>query len=747
MVPTTHSEAVRQLPQTCFGEYQLSQPAWEHPLGVVWVAYKKSVTLVHEVSALNLVYGNVLPDEKSKRRYSEALRRLSRLQHPKLVSIREVVEHEGGIGVVSDGKHLISLRSLLVRNSENGDEVPVGVALRLVAECLQLLQSLEESTPNWADVQRIIFGGVGPDAFLLGANGEIQFAFQSVAAFLKASAQAARDPAFISYRSHEQVTPMTATADARSAVFSCGALMWEMLAGKPLPSPFTNSQTHVAMRGIAIVPRLDAPEIRTSKGVGPELVDWVARSLERAPAARFQSPAVMLRMLEELYGTYEVAGDAAMRTWVQSLVGEELAQRSEAIAALSGVDPATFDRVTVIPALATSPSPEKPAVEEPPTKPRQVSRPAIPQPRTVPTPLGKPGRTVPKPPNNKLPIPRPKLSSSPATRTPANFSNLQAKSPSFADATEQITKPQLQTIQPEALRTPLPVDPAPDSLLEPEMIEEVEAVEQAVPKPGPPPPRMAPPVIGTKPQPWEHEAPTKPRTVPPPVPVLAAINKALPVVEELPEPVQQEILTPPVAVAPVAVAEPPAEAVSTQVEGEPTAHRSRAELNAAESSSAHSLSDGPVVLAPPPSFPSGSSLMDDSTTFSAVEQDIAERHNQQHRRKLMMVVGAVMGSMVLLLLIVFVMKGSGGKSDSTLATPSQPTSKVTPATPKKSEEKPATGATSEPSTPPSASSNSVSPSDKDRPESGSGSDLGGGNASPRGSAAPTPWKKYLPKKI
>jgi serine/threonine-protein kinase len=85
------------------------------------------------------------------------------------------------------------------------------------------------------------------------------------------------------------------TVDARSDVYSLGCVLYEMLAGEP---PFTGRTSQ------AILARHAADPVRSIRTVCPGVSDALERTLglalEKSPARRLQSAAILAKALREL---------------------------------------------------------------------------------------------------------------------------------------------------------------------------------------------------------------------------------------------------------------------------------------------------------------------------------------------------------------------------------------------------------------------------------------------------------------
>jgi hypothetical protein len=323
--PTTQplGEAARRpVEARVVGGCEVLFEAWRDAAAVVWVGRE-----VDGPRALVLVSTLIeAPPGEALARAATSARSLSGLSAAGLLATRRVSPDEG-LAVVSEYVDGESLRSLLRLAARAEIPIPAPVALRIAADYLDGLAELLQQAGGRPEAVRSVCAGVGPDGVVLSAAGEVKLAFHGVAARIVAVPAWARSEDVLHHRAPEQLGT-TPTSDARSAVFGVGALLWEMLAGKP---PMWPGAEQTGRQGVSPIARLDAGGAGTQ--VSPAIADLVARALERAQAARFQSPAVMRKVMR---GSLEddLASRDQVAAWVDAVARRVLAGRRKALALL-----------------------------------------------------------------------------------------------------------------------------------------------------------------------------------------------------------------------------------------------------------------------------------------------------------------------------------------------------------------------------------------------------------------------------
>jgi eukaryotic-like serine/threonine-protein kinase len=223
-------------------------------------------------------------------RFLREIRMAARLQHPHILTVLD----SGEIPVLGSPPLLWftmpfirgeSLRDRLKRERQ----LPVEDALRIAREAADALE--------YAHQEGIIHRDIKPENILLAGTHALVADF-GIARALGASAEEARltetglvvgTPA---YMSPEQASG-DKSIDARSDVYSLGAVLYEMLAGE---APYTGATTQAL-----IVKRLTEPppSIRSQRPNVPEAVDQaIRRALAPVPADRFPTVAQFAQALQ-----------------------------------------------------------------------------------------------------------------------------------------------------------------------------------------------------------------------------------------------------------------------------------------------------------------------------------------------------------------------------------------------------------------------------------------------------------------
>ena len=231
-----------------------------------------------------------LADSLGPERFQREIELAARLQHPHILTVLD----SGDTGAAGGARLWFtmpyvegeSLRDRLRRERQ----LPVADAVRIAREAAQAL--------SYAHRHGVVHRDIKPENILLTADGDTLVADFGIARALRRPRADQRltetgltlgTPA---YMSPEQASGAR-EVDARTDIYSLGAVLYEMLAGEP---PFTGATAQALLARRVLE---DAPPVRQHRPSVPEPVERaVARALARVPADRFASAAEFVRALE-----------------------------------------------------------------------------------------------------------------------------------------------------------------------------------------------------------------------------------------------------------------------------------------------------------------------------------------------------------------------------------------------------------------------------------------------------------------
>jgi serine/threonine protein kinase len=267
------------------GPYELLALIGKGGMGEV---YRARDTRLDRTVAIKILPAEFSVHEDRLRRFEQEAQVLGALSHPNLLAIHDVGAQDGTHFLVSE---LLEGESLRQRLEEGA--LPLRKALELGVQIAKGLAAAHE--------KGIVHRDMKPDNIFLTRDGRAKILDFGLAKQARnpgsgenATITAATDPGAVlgtaGYMSPEQVRGKP--ADARSDIFSFGAILYEMVAGL---RAFHGESSVETMNAIL---KEDPPAI--SGNVPPAIERVIRRCLEKAPDERFQSARDLSFALEAL---------------------------------------------------------------------------------------------------------------------------------------------------------------------------------------------------------------------------------------------------------------------------------------------------------------------------------------------------------------------------------------------------------------------------------------------------------------
>jgi eukaryotic-like serine/threonine-protein kinase len=299
-------DALNQLKSSLADRYSIEREIGAGGMATVYLARDIRHDRLVALKLLNPELGAVLGVE----RFLAEIKVTANLQHPNLLPLFDSGEAEGLLFYVMPYVEGETLRTRIDREKQ----LPVDEAIRIAVAIANALE--------YAHSHGVIHRDLKPENILLQSGEPVVADFGIALAVSKAGGnritQTGLSLGTPNYMSPEQATG-DRTIDARSDIYSLGAMTYEMLTGEP-PHTGNTSQAVIA-RMLTEKPR----PIRTTRSAVPEYVeDAVQRSLEKLPADRFSSArqfaeALLGRSVAIPTGMRERARASAQPSWKSRL--------------------------------------------------------------------------------------------------------------------------------------------------------------------------------------------------------------------------------------------------------------------------------------------------------------------------------------------------------------------------------------------------------------------------------------------
>ena len=252
-----------------FGDYELLEEIARGGMGVVYKARQSSLK---RIVALKMIRSGALAGETEVKRFHTEAEAAAQLQHPNIVAIHEIGEHQGQQYFTMDfvaGKNLA--------------QVAAGrpVAARSSAEWLKAIAGAVQ----FAHQRGVLHRDLKPQNIMLDANGRTQVMDFGLAKNLAADSSVTHTGAVMgspSYMSPEQARGLNERIGPASDVYSLGAILYEMLTGRP---PFRGKSP---MDTLSQVVNDEPPPPRSLNADAPvDLESICLKCLEKDSARRY----------------------------------------------------------------------------------------------------------------------------------------------------------------------------------------------------------------------------------------------------------------------------------------------------------------------------------------------------------------------------------------------------------------------------------------------------------------------------
>jgi serine/threonine protein kinase len=267
--------------ETIAGRYHVIEKIGTGGMGVV---YKALDTQLRQLVAVK-VLGSQLDDESEQRFVAEARVRAKLLQylhHPNILKIFDVLKVEGRFYSVAEYVEGRSLAQVIAE----GEPFDLNYAFEIIRQVGGALEYVHQ--------HGIVHRDVKPGNILISNEGRILLSDFGLA--IAAGAQTRTEAGTIAgtpaYMSPEQV--MGRPVDARSDIFSLGAILYELLTGI---RPFSGASVEETFRNIAEGMPESLEQLVPTLNAG--LSEVVLKALAKEPIQRFPTVEALLNALEE----------------------------------------------------------------------------------------------------------------------------------------------------------------------------------------------------------------------------------------------------------------------------------------------------------------------------------------------------------------------------------------------------------------------------------------------------------------
>jgi len=269
------------LPGAAVGPYRIEGPLGKGGMGEV---YRARDNRLGRPVALKFLSGAMAANQSTLERFRREAQALSALNHPNVCTVYDIGEHQGQPFLVMELMEGQTLKERIAERPLSNDQ--------LLAIMIPVLEALEA-----AHGAGIVHRDVKPANVFLTRQGPVKILDFGLAESTGAELVPRAMPmdsltapgatvGTISYMAPEQARGQT--VDARSDIFACGVVLYEMATGT---LPFAGDG--LAGKIEAVLTRAPRPARELRRDLLPEIERAIDRAIEKDPQARYQSAADM----------------------------------------------------------------------------------------------------------------------------------------------------------------------------------------------------------------------------------------------------------------------------------------------------------------------------------------------------------------------------------------------------------------------------------------------------------------------
>jgi tRNA A-37 threonylcarbamoyl transferase component Bud32 len=252
-----------------FGDYELLEEIARGGMGVVYKARQSSLK---RIVAIKMIRSGELASDAEVQRFRTEAQAAAQLQHPNIVAIHEIGAHEG--------RHYFSMDFVEGRNLA---QIARGrpVAARSAAEWLKAIAEAVQ----FAHQHGVLHRDLKPQNIMLDANGRPRVTDFGLAKVLAGDSTLTNTGAVMGspcYMSPEQARGRNDLVGPASDVYSLGAILYELLTGRP---PFSGK---TPMDTLSQVVNNELPRPRSINPDAPVDLETIClKCLEKEPIRRY----------------------------------------------------------------------------------------------------------------------------------------------------------------------------------------------------------------------------------------------------------------------------------------------------------------------------------------------------------------------------------------------------------------------------------------------------------------------------
>ncbi|HEV3193290.1 MAG TPA: protein kinase [Polyangiaceae bacterium] len=289
-------------------------------MATVWLARLRGKRGFEKLFAIKTIRTELVDDPRFQEMLLDEARIASNIQHPNVAQILDLGEQQDVLFIVMervDGDSLAKIRKLLAKL---GAKLPVGIALRILADACAGLHAAHELRDDSGQPLGIVHRDVSPHNILVSSGGAVKVIDFGIAKAQNRQQGETRTGVVkgkVHYMAPEQVNKGRAV-DRRADIWALGVCLHELVAGR-VPDE-ADDDVEVIRKLLADEP----PQL--AEGLPDPILRILEQSLTLDADARFPTAAAMQLALE---GAMKDLGEIATANGIAAFLRAELPELEE----------------------------------------------------------------------------------------------------------------------------------------------------------------------------------------------------------------------------------------------------------------------------------------------------------------------------------------------------------------------------------------------------------------------------------
>ncbi len=302
------------------GRYELRAVLARGGMATVYLGRLGGIAGFSRAVAIKRLHPQFATDPSFVAMFVDEARLAGCIHHPHVVSVNDVVAHDGELLLVMDFVRGASLSALLSAERSAGRKTDVGIAARVLRDALQGLHAAHEARDSHGQPLSIVHRDVSPQNILVDATGVARIIDFGVAKAVS-RVQNTREGQLkgkLCYMAPEQLRNQR--VDRRVDVYAAAAVLWDALAGQSMfDADNEASLVYAILEGRRPSLREISPHVP-----GP-LLEVVERGLSLDVRSRFASAAEMAEAIES---AVPLAAEREVARWLAQILPSELERQA-----------------------------------------------------------------------------------------------------------------------------------------------------------------------------------------------------------------------------------------------------------------------------------------------------------------------------------------------------------------------------------------------------------------------------------